>query len=113
MDVWRQSVRSDLAVPLLETTASTYELPKIAKAPASDDTWEPTAAALTPRENHTAVWTGSEMIVWGGHNSVSHNTGARYNPGTDTWTAMTVTGAASARNERTVSTNSEWAPLKE
>ena len=38
---------------------------------------------------HTAVWTGSEMIVWGGHIANSPfetNTGGRYNPGTDSWT---------------------------
>jgi hypothetical protein len=33
------------------------------------DVWTPTsvgAGVPTPRENHTAVWTGEEMIVWGG-----------------------------------------------
>ena len=39
-------------------------------------------------EFHTAVWTGSEMIVWGGDHSGSLlNTGGRYNPSTDSWTA--------------------------
>ena len=33
-----------------------------------DDTWTPTTLtnAPSPRYCHTAVWTGSEMIVWGG-----------------------------------------------
>ena len=40
-----------------------------------------------PRVNHTAVWTGTEMIVWGGEATVSSlDTGGRYNPATDTWT---------------------------
>jgi N-acetylneuraminic acid mutarotase len=37
------------------------------------------------REYHTAVWTGTEMIVWGGSNGCCMNTGDRYNPSTDTW----------------------------
>ena len=45
--------------------------------------------------SHTAVWTGTEMIVWGGGtNTTSLNTGGRYNPSTDSWTATTTTNAA-------------------
>ena len=41
-----------------------------------------------PETGHTAVWTGSEMIVWGGDNALQLlNTGGRYNPSTDSWTA--------------------------
>ena len=37
---------------------------------------------------HTAVWTGSEMIVWGGYGGSSYlNDGGRYNPAANTWTA--------------------------
>src|SRR5207253_2185525 len=49
---------------------------------------------------HTAVWTGTEMILWGGHgldDSSDLNTGGRYSPGTDDWTAVTTTNAPSAR----------------
>ena len=37
-------------------------------ATCSDDTWTPTSTtnAPTARNQHSAVWTGSEMIVWGG-----------------------------------------------
>ena len=52
-----------------------------------------------PRYEHTAVWTGSEMIVWGGNDS-SHglNTGGRYSPATDTWTPTSRTiGCPSGR----------------
>ena len=48
---------------------------------------------------HTAVWTGSEMIVWGGYNGSSYfNDGGRYNPAADSWTAVTTTGAPAARD---------------
>jgi len=55
------------------------------------------------RYSHTAVWTGSEMLVRGGQNGSAYlNSGGRYNPATDTpWTAMSTTGALEARGEHT------------
>ena len=59
----------------------------------STDTWVPTYAPVTPtpvaRYSHSAVWTGAEMIVWGGigGGSLFLNTGGRYDPATDAWTA--------------------------
>ncbi len=68
--------------------------------PASD-TWSalPTANAPTARKGHTAVWTGTVMIVWGGTNDDTGvtKTGARYDPAAGTWTATSTTGAAVAR----------------
>lgn len=65
------------------------------------DTWTPTsvANASAPRNSHTAVWTGSRMIIWGGEVStdVYTNTGGLYNPATDSWTPMSTVGAPSAR----------------
>ncbi len=63
--------------------------------------WTPTSTANAPtaRTGHTAVWTGAEMIVWGGgtSNNIYFNTGGRYNPATDTWTPTATTNAPSAR----------------
>src|SRR6185295_16169015 len=45
------------------------------------DLWVSTGTTNSPsgRFSHTAVWTGSEMVVWGGGNSTSLlNTGGRY-----------------------------------
>ena len=37
--------------------------------------------APTARRNHTAVWTGNQMIIWGGYDGNNvFNDGARYNP---------------------------------
>ena len=47
------------------------------------NTWTalPTTGAPAARSYHTAVWTGSEMIVWGGQGSNGYfNDGGRYNP---------------------------------
>jgi N-acetylneuraminic acid mutarotase len=70
-------------------------------AVAVDDTW--TNGSLynvpDPRHSHTATWTGSEMIVWGGFNGGAYlNTGGRYNPATDSWTPTSVLGAPSGRS---------------
>src|SRR2546430_8879979 len=58
-----------------------------------------------PRSGHTAVWTGSEMIVWGGNGqdifSSTLNTGGRYDLATDSWMPTTVTDAPSPRNGHT------------
>jgi hypothetical protein len=54
------------------TRFSDYTLPAIAESDAEggciDDTWTATALITAPsgRASHTVVWTGTEMIVWGG-----------------------------------------------
>jgi N-acetylneuraminic acid mutarotase len=80
----------------------------------STDTWTATSTINTPsaRAVHTAVWTGSEMVVWGGmfYDGTFHylNTGGRYNPSTNTWTASNTTNAPDARiNHTAVWTGSE------
>ena len=65
------------------------------------DSWTATSTAGAPtarsQDTPTAVWTGSEMIVWGGWNGGVLNTGGRYNPSTDSWTATSTTDAPTAR----------------
>lgn len=74
--------------------------------PASD-TWTPISTNGTPtkRSLHSAVWTGSEMIVWGGwsvETDSSFNDGARYNPTTDTWMPITTNNAPASRYRHSV-----------
>jgi N-acetylneuraminic acid mutarotase len=83
-----------------------YQLPVIAGPSGGciDDSWTATSTtnAPTARELHTAVWTGSEMIVWGGNRSSGvFNTGGRYDPSTDSWTATSTTNAPTARENHT------------
>ncbi|MBI5774529.1 MAG: SBBP repeat-containing protein, partial [Verrucomicrobia bacterium] len=57
------------------------------------DSWTVTQTNSAPaaRGGHSAVWTGSELIVWGGFTAglgSDLNTGARYNPVSNTWTAI-------------------------
>ncbi len=66
--------------------------------------WDQLATSGAPpaRRLHTAVWTGNEMIVWGGRDdavpTTALNTGARYDPATDTWSAVNETGAPEGRH---------------
>ena len=55
----------------------------------------------TARRFHTAVWTGSRMVVWGGFNGGNLNSGGRYDPVGNSWTATSVVGAPSARIDHT------------
>src|SRR5205823_12151356 len=65
------------------------------------DSWTATGTTNAPaaRYYHTAVWTGTRMVVWGGLDNVIgySNTGGRYNPATDSWTATDTTNAPEAR----------------
>ena len=67
------------------------------------DLWQKRSDGAAPsiRNNPSVVWTGSEMIVWGGYNGATLGDGARYNPVTNTWTAVNPVGAPTARNEHT------------
>ena len=86
----------------VSVTNTTYTLPTISDAATecTPDTWANTSTSNAPfvRAFHTAVWTGSEMIVWGGYSGTSAlNSGGRYNPSTDSWTATSITNAPTAR----------------
>ena len=54
---------------------------------------------LEARAQHTAVWTGKSMIVWGGVGALSAllDTGAQYNYISNTWSPISTLNAPSAR----------------
>jgi len=55
------------------------------------------------RRSHTAIWTGREMIIWGGScgGECVLNNGARYDPSTNVWSPMSLVGAPAARAAHT------------
>lgn len=64
------------------------------------DLWLPVSGLGAPaaRQRHTAVWTGSRMIVWGGSGpSARLATGGVYDPGADAWSSTSLLGAPAAR----------------
>jgi hypothetical protein len=105
LDSRRRSAENQKRKPVAAVTGS-YTLPIISTGPNGcvDDTWTATSTTSAPagRSTHTAVWTGSEMIVWGGWNgSTFFDTGGRYNPSTDSWTATSSTNAPAGRYAHT------------
>jgi N-acetylneuraminic acid mutarotase len=96
-------VGANSQVPKTLLANTIYTVPQISYATTgcTPDTWANTSTINAPQARifHTAVWTGSEMIVWGGYQAfpTDLNTGARYSPSTDSWTATTTTNAPAAR----------------
>src|SRR5437870_3493484 len=94
------AVSANYALPVISGQSDN----SIGSVGCTDDTWTATSTTGAPagRDAHTAVWTGSEMIVWGGATGSSVlNTGGRYNPGTDSWTATSTTSAPAGRYHHT------------
>jgi N-acetylneuraminic acid mutarotase len=59
-----------------------------------------TTNAPTARVLASAVWTGTEMIIWGGLRAIGSvylNDGGRYNPSSDSWAALTAPAGPSGR----------------
>ena len=70
------------------------------------DLWTPASVMGEPGPSelseYSLVWTGQEFLVWGGRVVGTHyDTGAAYNPATDTWRAITTVGAPAARSLHT------------
>ena len=75
------------------------------------NSWQPVSGfgAPTARQRHTAVWTGSRMIIWGGSQlSGRLASGGVYDPAADTWSATRLVGAPAARDRHTVL----WDPVR-
>jgi len=80
-----------------------YTLSKISTpTDCAEDTWAPTSNVPDTRGFNTTIWTGSEMIIWGGSsNGTDLNTGEKYSPATDTWTTTSTINAPQGRNGHT------------
>src|SRR6266404_4473330 len=86
------------------STDAAYTIPEIPEdIQCTDDTWTATNLTNAPvaRYYHTAVWTGNEMIVWGGYNGSDLDSGGRYTPSTDAWTATSLINVPTARDSHT------------
>jgi N-acetylneuraminic acid mutarotase len=102
------STARGVTVPVVASGAADVPLPKTlgqtrtTKGCPDDDTWNQWTLreVPTPRRNHTAVWTGSVVVIWGGIGQTGLvNTGSRYDPATDTWLSASTVGAPSARQQ--------------
>src|SRR5262249_32812684 len=70
----------------------TFELNTGGRYSPSANSWSATSTGAnvpSPRTSHTALWTGSQMIIYGGSNQGGDPvSGARYNPGSDSWSTL-------------------------
>ena len=97
-DAWWQNAKKEVS-GVLDVPMYNYRLPPFANTVCTIDTWASMKGPLVEeRSGHSAVWTGAEMIIWGGHaGDVYFNNGGRYDPGTDTWTTISTLNAPSER----------------
>jgi hypothetical protein len=87
----------------------TQDLREGARYDAGTNRWAPTSSTNPPsaRSSHTAVWTGTDMIIWGGAHfprlgpDFPTDTGGRYIPSSDLWSATTTAAAPSPRYSHT------------
>ena len=99
---WRAGAGNQMS-NVMAAASVKYTLPTISDGPNGciEDSWTATSTtdAPTARFFHTAVWTGSEMIIWGGTDDIftGLNTGARYNPTTDSWATTSMNNAPAGR----------------
>ena len=102
-DAWWAGEGPKLSAAVLSSDAS-YALHIPAGPACTDDTWQQHYAVPVARSGQSAVWTGTEMIIWGGVFSgylTYFDTGGRYNPATDSWSATRTGGAPAARSQHT------------
>ena len=103
---WVAGAEDQVPATMAAVSAS-YTLPKLSDSTTCvDDTWTTTSGPPDGRVGHTAVWTGAEMIVWGGFEpgmffATPFNTGGRYDPSTDNWTTTSLTNAPAGRYDHT------------
>ncbi len=106
---WWKGIRGNVPAQGFEDCAEgpsgalgSYQLSNIREGSGCDDSWM-SDGFPSERENHTAVWTGTEMIVWGGctYSLIQFGTGGRYNPATDTWSSMSEISGPAPRYSQT------------
>ncbi|HEX8336650.1 MAG TPA: Ig-like domain-containing protein, partial [Pyrinomonadaceae bacterium] len=97
-DAWWEGAGAQYAADVAADEGFDYQLAEV-NAARTDDTWSPTHA-LPISTGSAAVWTGAEVVIWGGTTQYGGrtNAGSRYNPATDTWTSMSTVGAPRPRS---------------
>ncbi|MFN7965383.1 MAG: hypothetical protein U0V87_06835 [Acidobacteriota bacterium] len=95
-DQWWSSARDRFSAASPVTPR--VNLPALQDASCTPDSWSPIGGnAPVGRAGHSAIWTGSEMIVWGGLEGNYLRSGSRYDPATDTWSPISELGAPTGR----------------
>ena len=91
-DAWWLETRSEVSESLPDP-ARVESLPEIVGETCAADTWRPMRHLPNGRAGHVAVWTGSEMVVWGNRDVfAAAEPGGRYDPALDVWHVISTTG---------------------
>ena len=86
----------------VEVASFSFAMPRMEAICESDWIYSSLNQTANDRYYHTAVWTGAELIIWGGYNSTFLNTGVKYYPSIDTSVATsTATYCPSPRDMHT------------
>ncbi|HEV2759371.1 MAG TPA: hypothetical protein VGV86_07370 [Acidimicrobiales bacterium] len=81
--------RSGACTPCFQSDGAAYD--------ETSDSWTPMAPSpLSGRAGTGAVWTGRDMLIWGGSDTSPQADGALYDPVTDAWAGL-VAGPLTAR----------------
>jgi len=94
-ETWWGSVREQYS-PSLSTTNFDYAMPQIGATACTNDCWSYLSFAPMARDGQVGVWTGTDLLVWGGV-LFRPETGGRYNPATDSWHPFSNANAPSWR----------------
>jgi Galactose oxidase, central domain len=87
----RRPPLATMAAALLLLGASACGTGAIRPGPGAAEGWRHLAAApLSPRIGHSAVWTGSQLLLWGGRipGGGAKADGAAYDPARDRWSRL-------------------------
>ncbi len=79
------------------------------------DSWTATTTTSAPsiRNLHSAVWTGSQMVIWGGWDGTTYvNTGGRFNPVTNSWSTTTTLASPQPRGSHSTAYFGGSSPTK-
>jgi hypothetical protein len=100
-DAWWAEAAASAGAGLVPVSG-TFEAVEISADPACvEDSWRAIPAGPAPFVGHTAVWTGTEMIIWGQYSIGYPASGGRYNPATNSWTATSDVNAPVTRYTHT------------
>lgn len=86
--MWRRRGRLGMAVVAVLLAVSGCGVDERGSRPAAGEGWRRLAGSpLSPRLGHGAVWTGGELLIWGGGPPGGRAVadGAAYDPATDRW----------------------------
>jgi hypothetical protein len=85
--VWGGETR-DGAAFTVDTEPGWSHAPVPTDTPVLDGTWRVLVDVPLARDNPSLVWTGAELLVWGGAEGQPTSSGAAYDPDADTWREM-------------------------